>query len=131
MGIQFFSTFPLHITCKTGDQRILNYIQVKKLPTCYLIISFLGVCRHCESVRKSQTVKESRTLSTHAPLSSASRPALIQEVRSVRSKLKDRETELLSIKRKLAAESVSVSDETEVSKAKLFLMIVCFPPCLY
>ena len=71
-------------------------------------------------MRKSQTAKESKTLSTHAPLSSASRPALIQEVRSVRSKLKDREARLQSIKSKLAAESVSVSDETEVSTEKAF-----------
>ena len=78
----------------------------------------LGFCKYCEAVRSTQKEREMRPISANAPLCSASVPALIQEVRSVRSQLKGHDIELLRVRQRLEAESVNVSDGLKVSDFK-------------
>ena len=80
-----------------------------------------GCCKACHAAMVTKEEREARPLSINAPLSSASKPALIKEVRSVRSQLKGHEAELAKVKRKLATESVTVAKDVKVCDLQMTL----------
>ena len=74
---------------------------------------------------KDQEEKKMRALSTTTPLSSVPLPALVKEVRTIRSKLKASEAELSAIKAKLAVESVEVDDDVKVCTLGILNLYAC------
>ena len=75
----------------------------------FYIISFsnLDICKFCTENKE----KEARPMTKKTPLSTATRTALIQEVRAQRTSLKEKER---IISQKVALESLPTSQELQV-----------------
>ena len=79
-----------------------------------------GWCKICQYAEDLKSKKENRMMKKNTPLATASREALVQEIRDSRILMKQQEAELSIIKRKLQTESFQLTDDINVRKKKQF-----------
>ena len=79
------------------------------------------MCTYCTQRTTERQEAASRPIKLHTPFSSATVTSLVQEVKSTRALLKDREAQLKVIERKLATGAEDVSDDVKVCTILIYI----------